>query len=124
MALVALAGPGANLLMLVGWALMMKLIISTGPHANVLSVGLLEMGQVGIITNAVLMLLNILPIPPLDGSRVIAALLPGRLAWEFQRLEPYGLIIVMLLMISGLLGRVLYPAISAVRYIAQRFIGF
>jgi Zn-dependent protease len=123
MALVALAGPGANLLMLVGWAILIKMMLLVQAQPSPLMLGLLEMSQVGIITNAVLMVLNLVPIPPLDGSRVVAAFLTGRLAWQYHRLEPWGLAIVMVLFMSGLLGRVLQPAVSVIKYIVQRFIG-
>ncbi|NNE39208.1 MAG: site-2 protease family protein, partial [Gammaproteobacteria bacterium] len=94
MALVAIAGPGANLLMMVFWALLAKLIIVSGLGNYHYSVPIITMAMVGIGINIVLMVLNLIPIPPLDGSRVLSAALPPKASYQYNRLEPYGLIIV------------------------------
>lgn len=108
-ALVALAGPGANLLMLAGWTLLMWLAIEApGPW----SPALIYMGQAGIISNAVLMLLNLIPVPPLDGSRVVTVLLPRALARPYASLERYGLVILLLMLATGVLGQVLGPPLG------------
>jgi Zn-dependent protease len=70
-----------------------------------------EMGRNGIIINIVLMVLNLLPIPPLDGGRVVAGVLPPSLALPFMRLERYGMIIVLLLLVSGILGKIMWPVV-------------
>jgi len=113
MALVAVAGPLANLLMAIGWALIMKLGVTLGSDMHWLAWPLIYMGGAGIAINAILMLLNLLPIPPLDGSRVLMGLLPGPLAWKLGRIEPYGLIIMVLLLVSGVLGTILMPPLRA-----------
>ena len=112
MAWVALAGPAANLLMLVLWALLAKLIIVSGFGNYNYSIPFVAMAMVGITINIVLIVLNLIPIPPLDGSRVVSALLPPRTAMQYNRLEPYGLIIVLLLLFSGVLGRFFFPVVD------------
>ena len=95
MILVALAGPGANIFMAICWLFVM--IIAINMNMNVL----IEMGGIGILVNCVLAVFNLLPIPPLDGSRVISALLPNRLAYQYNQLEQYGLYILLGLMFLG-----------------------
>ena len=92
---VALAGPGANIVMAVCWLFVM--IIAIKMNITIL----IEMGRVGILVNCVLAVFNLLPIPPLDGSRVISALLPNRLAYQYNQLEQYGLYILLGLMFLG-----------------------
>ena len=109
MVIVALAGPVSNLVMALFWAGIVKL----GLNLNAwFGVPLIYMGQAGIMINLVLCVLNCLPIPPLDGGRVLSNLLPGRLGWILYRLEPYGFFIIILLMISGLFSFILRPAIA------------
>ena len=103
MALVALAGPVSNFIMACGWALLI-VISPTGMLAAV--------GQAGITINLVLMVLNLLPIPPLDGGRVLAGLLPRPLAMEFIRIEPYGMIIILVLLFTGFLGKIMWPLVE------------
>ena len=112
MALVALAGPGANLAMALFWALLIKLAISLPglPMAAVLR--LIAIGKAGVIINLILMVLNLLPIPPLDGSRVLSGLLPDRYGYQLARIEPYGFVILLLLLVTGVLGSLLWPAVS------------
>ena len=92
---VALAGPIANIVMAICWLFIM--IIAINMNITVL----IEMGRVGILVNCVLAVFNLLPIPPLDGSRVISALLPNRLAYQYNQLEQYGLYILLGLMFLG-----------------------
>ncbi|MGH8715575.1 MAG: site-2 protease family protein, partial [Burkholderiales bacterium] len=91
---VAAAGPGANLLMALFWALVLKFAVSVPESSYALSMGL--MGKAGIQINVVLMVLNLLPIPPLDGGRIAASLLPHSLSYRFSRIEPYGMFILLL----------------------------
>jgi Zn-dependent protease len=108
---VAAAGPAANLGMALGWALFLK-----GAEAlpvNAFTVPLRLMGIAGIEVNVVLMLLNLLPILPLDGGRIVASLLPHRMAWQYARLEPWGFPILLLLLFSGFLGVLLRPMVNA-----------
>ncbi len=110
MALVAVAGPGANLLMALGWALVIRLGTTLGDPGQ----ALIFMGTAGIFINTILMVLNLLPLPPLDGGRVMTGLLPGPLAWKFSRIEPYGFMILLALLVTGVLGKIMWPAISLV----------
>lgn len=111
MALVALAGPGANLIMALGWALIM--VIGQALYMSLPWLGrpLYLMGHAGILINIIIGVLNMLPVPPLDGSRVLAGLLPDRFGFAMARLEPYGLIILLVLLATGTLGAILGPAI-------------
>src|SRR5574340_988764 len=108
---VALAGPGANLIMALGWALVMKLANLMPDSAFSLPMAL--MGQAGITINAVLLVLNLLPLLPLDGGRIAVSLLPSPLAYSYARLEPYGMIILVILLFSGVLNAILWPLIDA-----------
>jgi Zn-dependent protease len=108
MAIVALAGPVSNLLMAIGWALCARLGVVL--NMEVVTLPLIYTGIAGISINLVLALINLLPIPPLDGSRILTGILPSRLAWKYNQLERYGFIILLLLLASGALGAILaYP---------------
>jgi Zn-dependent protease len=119
MAIVAMAGPAANLLMALLWAMLAKLGLIWGVHPSPIALGLVLMGQAGIMINLVLMVLNAIPIPPLDGSRVISSLLPPRVAYQFNKLEPWGFFILLALLATGLLSYVLLPAVN---YLRQLFL--
>jgi Zn-dependent protease len=112
MVIVALAGPFSNLLMLLAWAFAMKTGLLLGDLAPGIAWALTHMGAAGIIINAILMMLNLLPVPPLDGSQVVAGLLPPTWAYHYQQLGRYGLIILILLLASGILSIVLWPLLS------------
>ena len=122
MAWVALAGPGANLAMLCFWALLAKFIASTGFGNTQAALPLMAMALAGIFINIILMLLNMIPIPPLDGSRVVSAILPPRTALQYNRLEPYGIIIILVLLVTGVLGRFFLPIIGSLDRIVRSFV--
>ena len=106
---VAAAGPAANLIMALGWALILKIVLLA--PANMFSVPASLMAEGGIAVNVMLMVLNLLPILPLDGGRIAVSLLPNRLAYPFARLEPLGFPILLVLLFTNLLGVILYPVI-------------
>jgi len=106
---VAAAGPGANLLMAFLWALVFKFGLAI-PESN-FSEPMLLMGQAGILVNVILLVLNLLPLPPLDGGRIAVSLLPQRIAYRFAQIEPYGFIILLVLLFTGVLGAVIGPFI-------------
>ena len=122
MALVAIAGPVANLLMLLFWAISAKIIMLSGSDSNYLTQLLLIMCSIGITINIVLMILNLFPLLPLDGGRVLTAMLPPNLAIPFSRLEPYGLIILVLLLVSGILWKILIPVIGGMETLIYHLI--
>jgi Zn-dependent protease len=107
MAIVALAGPVSNLLMAIVWALLAKVVISAfGTGGDPVVDWALGACVFGMWINTVLAVVNLLPVPPLDGGRILVALLPGRVSDAVERIEPFGIIIVILLMVSGVLGSV------------------
>jgi len=101
---VALAGPGVNLAMAIAWAILAK-IARVSP--DFIATPLFFMAQAGIQINIFLMLLNLIPIPPLDGGRVAVSLLPHRQSYALARIEPYGFWILLALLFSGILGTIL-----------------
>ena len=122
MAIVAFAGPAANLLMLLFWAMSAKVIMLLGNDSNHLTQLLFIMCNIGITINIVLMILNLFPVLPLDGGRVLTAMLPRNLAISFSRLEPYGLIILVVLLLSGILWKILLPLISGTQSLIYQLI--
>ncbi len=97
---VAAAGPAANLVMAIGWAIILK--VNDFPAIDAIA-------QAGIGWNVGLMVLNLLPILPLDGGRIVAGLLPRSMSYTYSRMEPYGLFIVLGLAVAGILGTILFP---------------
>lgn len=92
MALVAIAGPVANLLMVVFWLIIIKIVLMvSGPHASGVARGFFEMAWLGIYFNFILFFFNLLPIPPLDGSKVVSGLAPRSVSNFIERMEPYGM---------------------------------
>jgi len=122
MAIVAIVGPVANLLMLLFWAMSAKIIMLLGNDLNHLTQLLFFMCSIGVTINIVLMILNLFPILPLDGGRVLTAMLPRNLAISFSRLEPYGLIILVVLLLSGILWKVLLPLIGGTQSLIYQLI--
>lgn len=118
---VAAAGPLANLFMAVLWMLVLKLGFSLPDNAYTLP--LLKMADAGVQINGVLMLLNLLPLPPLDGGRILVSLLPAGPAWKFAQIEPYGFPILLLLLFTGILGDILDPLMALFRFVLATVFG-
>jgi len=112
MIFVALAGPGANVLMALFWVLVMRVGVGIYDSEDWMAIYLIYTGIAGITINLILMVVNLLPIPPLDGGRVLVGLLPGPLAWKVSRIEPWGFFILIGLMVTGALGYLLTPVLS------------
>lgn len=115
---VAAAGPAANLFMAILWAISLRLIYEGGGQGGFW----FDMALVGIQINLVLMALNLLPLPPLDGGRIVFSLLPSRLAWQYQRIEPYGLMIVIVLLATGVLWTLMEPVMALGRAVVSWFL--
>lgn len=112
MALVAAAGPGANLLMLALWTLALASLFGAGGAQSYPAILLIEMAKMGIIINTVLIVLNLLPLPPLDGSRIVTAFLSPAAARKYNALERWGLLILAALIFTGVLGAILIPPVN------------
>lgn len=108
MMMVAIAGPLSNLLMAIAWALLAR--IGVAIEVDFITMPLIYTGIAGITINLVLALINMLPIPPLDGSRIVSGLLPDYWAWRFNQLERFGFLILILLLATNALSFILaYP---------------
>ncbi|MDH5471776.1 MAG: site-2 protease family protein [Gammaproteobacteria bacterium] len=122
MAIVAVAGPLSNLVMALFWALMMSVathFLSTTWLGTPLSL----MSEVGITINLILMLLNLLPVPPLDGGRIVTGLLKPAAAYRFAQIERYGFVILLLLLFTGVLGKILWPLLQIIKRLLFIIVG-
>ncbi|MCX7167945.1 MAG: site-2 protease family protein [Rhodocyclales bacterium] len=119
---VAAAGPAANLAMALAWALVLKLAVGMPEHGY--AEALKEMARVGISINGVLMVLNLLPLPPLDGGRIMVSLLPHRAAWKFAQLERWGFPILLALLFFGVLDTILRPFLWVFNTLIRTLFGF
>ncbi len=107
---VAAAGPFANLIMMVMWAIIGKIAISVGASGPVYFLALVA--EAGIFVNALLMVFNLFPLLPLDGGRILTGLLPNKMAYAFSRTEPYGMFILIALIVTGVLGKFMWPLVD------------
>ena len=112
---VALAGPAANLFMAILWGISLRFLFESGDRGSFW----FQMAQVGIQINLTLMALNLLPILPLDGGRMLFSLLPHQLAWQYSRVEPFGLWIVIALLATGLLSTLIAPMMSLGEWVVR-----
>jgi Zn-dependent protease len=119
---VAIAGPASNLVMALGWALLYKMGLMF--PENYFADPMLGMAMWGIRINAVLMVLNLLPLPPLDGGRVAVSLLPHRQAFQLAKIEPYGMFILIFLAITPVLAWIILPPLNLVFKLLSFIFGF
>lgn len=113
MATVALAGPASNLIMAIIWAVIAKIALMLSISTNTKFMAFVAMGNAGIVINVFIGLLNLLPIPPLDGGRIVSNVLPPRLAFYYDRIEPFGFYILLILIFTHVLWYILSPIASA-----------
>lgn len=111
MFMVALAGPASNLLQAFVWLLLLKIFLWTG----FLTQSLLDLTIAGVLVNFYLMAFNLLPLPPLDGGRIVTMLLPYEAAVKFAEIERYGMVILVVLIISGFLTYFMHPFVWTAR---------
>ncbi len=109
MILVAAAGPAVNLAMALGWALLLSQRIAFDLGLDLGSDWIVQMSLFGVVINVLLAVFNMLPIPPLDGGRVLAGLLPPQFARALQYVEPFGFLILIALMFTGVLWTLVDP---------------
>jgi Zn-dependent protease len=119
---VAAAGPGANLLMLGAWLLVAKALLLAGGSGMAWEFWI-RVADAGIIWNISLAILNLFPLLPLDGGRILVSLLPNRLAYAYARLEPYGMFILLFLVATPILGWILGPIMAGARHAAYSLLG-
>ncbi|MEW6314695.1 MAG: site-2 protease family protein [Pseudomonadota bacterium] len=119
---VAAAGPAANLFMALLWGCAIK--IATFMPDSYFALPLMEMGKAGVMINTVLMALNLFPLPPLDGGRIAVSLLPHRASYRFAQIEPYGMIILVLLLAFGVLNVILWPVVNVTLQLLSSILGF
>lgn len=109
---VAAAGPAANLAMALFWGAVMKLAWLL--PLNFFSLPMARMAEIGMAVNIALMVLNLFPLPPLDGGRIAVSLLPQQAAWRYAQLERFGFPILLILLFTGILSAVLSPVMNLV----------
>jgi len=113
-ALVAISGPGSNFMQALGWYLLWLAFSFALPDSFPLRVPLIFLCQLGVEINIILCCFNLIPIPPLDGSRLLAWMLPPRQAAAIDGLERYGMIILMVLIFTGIFAKFYFPLFHAV----------
>lgn len=118
---VAAAGPAANLLVAVGFSVVYRLLLAgSGVIPMFLFQPLVLIAYYGVFINVGLAVFNALPVPPLDGSSIAAGLLPLDLAIRYERLKPYGFVVLLILIFTGAVDKIIVPII---RFLAQLLLG-
>lgn len=115
---ISLGGPAANLVTAAVLALLFHIILflfagrAVGHGTSLILVPLVNILLWGVKINVVLAVFNLIPIAPLDGAKILGGMLPRQQAYELEKLEPYGYIILMLLVFSGAVGYVILPPVK------------
>ncbi|MCK5538442.1 MAG: site-2 protease family protein [Bacteroidales bacterium] len=120
---IALAGPASNFIMAILWAIFLNISVLFVNSESSISLFLLLMPVAGITINVILGVLNLFPIPPLDGGRILAGLLPPEASMKYSKIEPYGFFIVMALMLTGVLSYIIFPVIHLVLIVLSNISG-
>ncbi|MBD3272480.1 MAG: site-2 protease family protein [Elusimicrobia bacterium] len=110
--LVSASGPISNLLLAVVFAIVMRILIGVPFFSVGIKAIIIQLCSYAVLINLILALLNLIPVPPLDGSGIVSGLLPQEAAFQYERLRPYGLFILFGLLIFGVIGSVLTPILS------------
>jgi Zn-dependent protease len=121
---VAAAGPFANAVQVVIWAIVAKILLATVAPNGLVGPFWLAVAEAGIQLNLMFAILNLLPILPLDGGRILTSLLPDKLSYVYSRTEPYGLFILLALVLTGALAWVLGPLVTATLRAVYQLFGF
>jgi Zn-dependent protease len=121
---VAFAGPFANMVQVIAWALIARLLLEWASMDGLAGQFWIKVAEAGIKWNIMFALLNLLPILPLDGGRIVASLLPDKLSYAYSRSEPYGIYILLALVLTGALGWMLGPAFVAAMHGTYALFGF
>jgi len=117
MLLVSLAGPATNFLVALAAAILLGLGAGQFPYGQILF-------KYIITINIILAIFNLIPVPPLDGAKILAGILPGKQTWLYQ-MEPYGVIILLLLLFTGVIGKILWPLVQiTVKFLMNFAYGF
>lgn len=122
-ALVAIAGPAANLAMALFWLIITLIATRLLNNQSDLFIPLVNMAAIGIFINILLMVFNLVPIPPTDGGRIAVSLLPPGIAIPLSKIEPYGLIIIVVLLITGSLWKIILPVIQFINQLLFSIVG-
>lgn len=123
MAWVALAGPASNIIMAIIWAVIAKVGYMVLPSYEGVGKFMVYSGMAGVTINLILAILNMIPIPPLDGSRILSAFLPKKFNYYYMRIEPYGFFIILGLMIAGILGALITGPFRATQAFILQLVG-
>lgn len=119
MAKVAFAGPAANLILVIISVLILKLVVMFAPNAALL----MQVFVYAIMINLLLALFNLMPIPPLDGSKILARFLPVQTANKYMRFERYGMLLVILLIVTGIFSKIIVPVFYIIFNLILSFVG-